>query len=487
VGTHYITITAKSQDSYAENEKEVQLNVENCYELSLDIQPKENVVCLGGSGKYVLLIKNTGSREDEYEIIAPDWIVPSQDSVKVPPNTERSMGLFAYPEMEGKNTFDVHVVSPNYAEAKGTVSGTANTIECKDVAVIVSPAEETVCQGLTTDFEVKVKNTGTVAETFDIESDVGILEANKVSLEAGEIGKLKLAVDSSGMEFGTNYVTVTARSGEVSDQNVVSLLVEDCYSLELEVSPEESETCEGDEILYTMFLKNTGKFIGTYSLMVDGEPVGTLLLTPGESKVVETKLMALKYTEEESHTLLFEAVSDQKTFETTSEMTIKPREECYSVDLSSEKVSELKMIEVGVGVSMAIRIKNSGEKEDAYALGITGPEWVYLSEEEISLGSGEEDDVYIYASPQYGVEDGIYTAKVSVFSENAQNELNFMFGVGEAEGPTNETNVTITPGGPLTGMITGRDGETTGKVVLLALITVFIIIILALKLVLFVK
>jgi uncharacterized membrane protein len=487
VGTHYITVTAKSQDSYAENEKEVQLNVENCYDLSLDIQPKENVVCLGGSGKYVLLIKNTGSEEDEYEIHAPDWVTLNQDSIKVPPKTERNVGLLAYPEMEGKNTFEIQVVSSEYSEAKGAVSGTANTIECKDVAVIVSPAEETVCQGLTTDFEVKVKNTGTVAESFEIQSDAGILEANRVSLEAGEIGKLKLTVDSSGMEFGTNYVTVTARSGEVSDQNVVSLLVEDCYSLEFEVSPEESEACEGDEVLYTMFLKNTGKFIGTYALMVDDELIGTLLLTPDESKVAETKLMAIKHTEEESHMLLFRAVSDQKTFETTSELAIKPKEECFSVDLSSEKVGELKMVGVGDGVSMAIRIKNSGEREDVYTLGITGPEWVYLSEEEISLGSGEEEDIYIYASPQYGVGDGVYTAKVSVISENAQNELNFMFGVGEVEGPTNETNVTITPGGPLTGMITAEGGETTGKVVLLALITVFIIVILALKLVLFVK
>jgi len=491
VGTHYVTITSESQVSYAKDEKRVQLDVENCYDFSLDLQPKESVVCLGGSGKYVLLINNIGSEEDEYNIHGPEWVVPSQDSVSIPSNAERSVGLFAYPEREGKNTFEIQVVSSKYPETKKTISGTVNTIECKDVAIIVSPAEGEVCQGLTKEYEVTVKNTGTVSESFDLETTVGALETNKVVLEAGGVEKVKLAVDSSELDFGVNYITVTARSGEVSDQNVVSLVVEDCYLLEFEVEPKVKEACTGDEVKYAIYLKNTGKFPEEYTLEVDGETIGVIFLTPDESKTVNTTLM-VKYPFEERHNLTFKAVSERKSFESTSEISIKAKEKCYSVELSSEKVSELKMVEIGVGVLTAMKIRNSGERGDTYDMGIEGPDWVYLSEEEISLGLGEEEDVYIYVSPSYGVEDGVYMVTVSVKSENVENELSFRFGVGNVTGdeepvtPPAEPNETVTPGPP-TGLIIGEGGEITGKVILLGVITIFIIVILALKLVLFVK
>ncbi|NIO21819.1 MAG: hypothetical protein GTN76_14095 [Candidatus Aenigmarchaeota archaeon] len=487
VGTHYITITAESKDSYAKDEKKVQLDVENCYDFSIDLQPKETLTCLGGSGKYVLLINNLGSEEDEYSIYAPEWVMLNQDLITVSPKTERSVGLFAYPKVEGKGTFEIKVVSSAYPETEKTLTGTVNTIECKDVAVVVSPSEESVCHGLTKEFEVTVKNTGTITESFDLVSDVGLLEVNKVSLEAGEVQKVKLTVDSSGLDMGLNYITVTARSGEISDQNVVDLVVEDCYSLDFEVTPKEKEVCTGDEVVYTISLKNTGKFADEYTLEVDGETIGVVFITPDESKTVNTTL-AVRYPLQETHDLTFKAVSKQKTFESVSTLIIKSKEECYSVELSSEEADEVKMIEIGTGVSLPMKVKNTGSREDTYKLELQGPDWVHLSEEEISLKTGEEGDVYIYASPPYGVDDGVYTAVVKAVSDNAEKELSFKFGVGEVTGteepipPTTNESVT---GGPPTGLITG--GETTGKIILLGVITLFIIIILALKLVLFVK
>lgn len=487
VGTHYVTITARSMDSYAKAEKKVQLDAENCYDFSVDLQPRETLACLGGSGKYVLLINNLGSKEDKYSIYAPEWVVMDQDSITVQPKTERSIGLFVYPKVEGKGTFEIEVVSSNYPELRKTVAGVVNTVECKDVAVIVSPSEEKVCKGLAKDFEVSVKNTGTVAESFDLSSDKGILEVNKVTLDPGEVQKVKLTVNSSGMGLGTNRITVTARSGEVSDKNVVNLVVEDCYSLDFEVTPKEKEVCTGDKVEYVLHLKNTGKFASEYTLKVENETIGVVFITPGESKTVNATI-AIEYPIEETYNLTFRAVSEQKTFESISELVIKSKDDCYSVELSSEDADKVKMLEVGKGISIPVKIKNAGERDDNYDVSIEGPDWVLLSgEEEISLEAGQEEDVYVYASPVYGVEDGIYTALLKVKSENAEGEIKFKFGVGNVTGleetvtQANNTGVT----GPSTGMITGA--EATGKVILLGVITVFIIIILALKLVLFMK
>ena len=486
-GTHYITIVAQSQDSYAKAEKKLQLDMENCYDFSLDLQPEEETVCLGGSGKYVLSITNRGSKEDTYKIYAPEWVIMNQDSIKVSPNTERSVGLFAYPEMEGKNTFEIKVVSSSYGKVVKMISGVANTIECKDVAVIVSPAEDTVCQAMTKEFEVTVKNTGTVGDSFELSTDVGTLEKNKVVLEAGEVETVKLTIDSGKMDTGIHKITVTARSGNVVDQNIVSLTVEDCYSLEFDVKPKKLDACTGDKIEYAINLKNTGKFPEEYTLKVDEQVIGTVFLTPGESKIVNTTLL-VSYPFEEVHNLTFKAVSKRKSFESLSELGVKAKEKCYSVEMSAERVNEVKRIEIGTGLSIPLKIRNAGEREDTYKVSVDGPSWIHLSDEQISLKSGEEEKIYLYASPAFGVEDGIYTAVVGVSSENAENQLNFKLGIGNATAPAqqpgqNQTNVSV--GGPPTGMIPA--GGATGKVILLGVITLFIIIILALKLVLFVK
>ena len=486
-GMHHITIVAQSHDSYAKAEKKLQLDVENCYDFSLDLQPEEDNVCLGGSGKYALSIANTGSKEDTYNIYAPEWIIMNQDSINIPPNTERNIGLFAYPEMEGRNTFEIRVVSSSYGKAVKLVSGIANTIECKDVAVIVSPAEDTVCQGMTKEFEVTVKNTGTVGDSFDIVTDIGTLEENKVVLEAGEVEEVKLIVDSGKLDLGTNHITVAARSGDVVDQNIVSLTVEDCYSLEFDVNPKKLEACMGDKREFTVNLKNTGKFPEEYTLKVDEQVIGTVFLTPGESKTVNTTLL-VSYPFEEVHDLTFKAVSERKSFESLSELNVKAKEKCYSVELSAERVNEVKRVEIGTGLSIPLKIKNAGEREDTYRVSINGPSWIHLSDEQISLKSGEEEEIYLYASPAFGVEDGIYTAVVSVSSENAENQLNFKVGIGNAAAPAQESGqnqTNVSSGGPPTGMIPA--GGATGKVILLGVITLFIIIILALKLVLFVK
>jgi uncharacterized membrane protein len=253
-----ITVKAESKESYAKDEKYTELKAEKCYDFGVDLEPDRASTCLGGSAKFVLTLINLGTESDSYDISSPEWVVPSQESAMALPGEEKSIGFFAFPELEGETTFDIDIKSQNYPKLKKTVTGSIEAEECRGLAIIVSPASQEACRDETVVFEVTVKNTGMVSDTYDLETDLGTLGKNKASIEPGEIEEIDLTIETEELEFGETLVTVRGESGEVSDQNSVSLTVKNCYSAEFGISPEKTDVCRGDEINYTLVLKNVG-------------------------------------------------------------------------------------------------------------------------------------------------------------------------------------------------------------------------------------
>ncbi|MCK4335902.1 MAG: hypothetical protein KAW40_04230, partial [Candidatus Aenigmarchaeota archaeon] len=117
-----ITVKAESKESYAKDEKQTQVNVKKCYDLDASLQPTEASACLGGSSKFSLTITNLGTASDKYSISLPDWVVPSQESVMVESGEEESVILSAYPEFEGKTSFDITLSSQNDPKLKKTLT-----------------------------------------------------------------------------------------------------------------------------------------------------------------------------------------------------------------------------------------------------------------------------------------------------------------------------------------------------------------------------
>ncbi len=479
-----IKVKAESGESYAKDEKHTQVKVINCYDFDISLEPGEASTCLGGSLKFVLTVSNLGTRSDTYEISSPDWVVPEKRSLTVEPGEEGSFTLLAYPELKGKTKFDVTLGSQNRPKLEKTASGTAEGMECRGVTIIALPASQEVCRDLIAKFKVTVKNTGTVPDSYELETDLGFLEKDNVSLEPGKIEEIELVLDTEKLEFGENQITVKARSGDISDRNKVSLLVRNCYSVEFGVHPEESGLCRGDEIEYTLVLKNVGEFADDYSFMLDEEEIGYASLEPDELKMFSTKLK-MDYPAGE-YNVTFKALSEHISEDSVSRIVVKPEETCYNVELSSGE-QEI-TVEPGKGIALGVKVENTGERADSYVLEIEGPEWVHLSEDMISLEGGEETYVYLYASPGYEVESKTYDLSLKAESSKSGMSIDFSIGAGVTPEPgetTEEPNVTIDAGIP-TGAVVGATGNT-GKVVLLAAIVLLIIVILAVKFVMFVK
>ncbi len=481
-----ITAAVASRTSYAKDEDYTNLFVKKCYDFDASLTPAEGRTCLGKPSRFVLSMTNLGTESDTYTILSPEWVVPDSDSITIPPGEEREIELNAYPELMGRTSFDVTVRSGGRANLKKTITGSVSAEECRGVAVIVTPAVLEVCQGQPAEFTVTVKNTGTLTESYDLEASTGVLEKNKVNIDAGEVETLGLLVATEKLETGEYDITVTGRKGEIQDRNSVLLVVKDCYSLDFGITPEEKEVCRGDEIEYMLVLKNTGEYGDNYTFVMGNKTIGHTSLEPGEIKMFSTKLRM--DIQEGEYEFKFGVFSEHVSEETVSKITVKSEDTCYRVSLSSDDTRV--RIEPGKGSAIAVKIENLGERGDFYNLAVEGPEWVHISEDSIALESGEEDYVYIYASPDYTVENGTYEISLKAESTRTKDILNFRIGVGVMPEPeeeeANETgNVTIETGIP-TGAVVRATG-TAGKALLLAVIIILIIIILAVKFVLFIR
>jgi uncharacterized membrane protein len=475
-----ITAKAVSTTSYAKDEKTTHLEVSKCYDFSASLEPEETSSCLGGSSKFVLTLRNLGTAGDVYVITTPAWVAASQGNITLLSGEERSIGLFAYPEIKGKTTFEVRVASKGYPKLEKKLTASVEAEECKGVAVILSPLQEEICRGLPVVFKVTVKNTGMAADSYELQANSGNLGTDKMSIDTGEIKETELIIDTQNYEIGEQLVTVVAKSGDISDQNSAQLKIKNCYAADFAISPEKAEVCSGDDVVYTLALKNTGEFDDNYTISLNDEAIGDVALRPGELSMFSTKLK-MGFSEG-VHNITFAIKSAQLEKKAVSMITVKPGKTCYDFEISSESAAVA--VEPGKGVAIAVKLRNAGEKPDDYVLDLGGPSWAHLSQEAVSLEAGEETYVYLYASPGYDVEKSVYNVSVAMRSHEAERTMTFRIGVGiepEPEVPEETGGVSIPTGGIIT--LTG----TTGKVILLAVIVLLIIIILAVKFVLFVK
>jgi uncharacterized membrane protein len=477
-----ISIKIASKTSYAKDEKYTQVNIEKCYAFEAKMEPKEVSVCLGKEAKFVLTLRNIGTGEDTYIIKTPSWIFAPKN-VTIASNEEKSLEIVAYPELKGKSEFNITIESKGYPKLQKTFTGYVESKECKGVAVIISPNAQEACKGAKASFKVTVKNTGVSADSYDLINTLGELESKSVKVEAGDVKEIELAIDTNEMPFGEHVASVIAKSGDVSDQNSAKLLVKNCYDVDFAITPETKEICPNEEINYIFAVKNIGEFPDNYTFLLNNEIIGQASLSPKELGTYSIKVK-MDWKEGENN-LTFKVKSKYAEKEIVSLVKVKPLSKCYNVEIKSDTFKVL--VEPGKGVALSVKIENTGEIDDVYAIELKGPEWVHITQNNIALKAGEIGTVYIYASPTYDVEKGVYNISLLLKSKNTEKEGIFRIGVGVEPEEFEEKEETgeISSNLP-TGMTFALTSQNL-KVLILALIILIIVIILAVKFILFIK
>lgn len=440
-GLHTVFVTAKSTESYATDSASVEMEVVDCFEFEADLDPESQSACVGETRDFDLIITNTGEQEDEFTItVVPDWVFPDRESVELQGGESETILLTAAHDEEGIQSFDVVVESQRDSAAESvTLSGMLDVNECRGVAIIVTPSDEDACKGETVEFSVSVKNTGSIQETYDLESTFGVLDTESIELDGGKSGTVILTVDTAELPEGSVVIDITASDGSIVDTASVELDVENCFSAELSVQPDEVTVCPGASIPYTIKVENTGKEADEYTIsFADQERF--MSLEAGESEVTSYDF-EIPYIEEGRYLFSVELASEGGIdLLETSEINMRSSDTCYGVELEDD----MGVVEVGRATTVEIAIMNTGEQAENFMVEVeSGPEWAFLQPSEIHIDGGEEDVIYLYLSPGFGTALETYMVSIRAYSDHAEDTLDVTVIV-----PEDITDVPVEPEEP---------------------------------------
>jgi uncharacterized membrane protein len=268
--TESFNVRAASTTSYAQSIQNVQFNVETCFASQTSITPTDQRAATGTTAEFDVTVQNTGTKEDEFALTSSTGEF-SDSTLEIDGKSSETATLEVTPEQLGSNTVTVT------AKGTSTSSATANlqVYNGNDMEIQFQNQERTVCETEeSVEIDTRLVNTGETEETFTVQTSLGTPTTEEVTLEPGEAETFVTAVDATGLEEDTSYsVTTTATAetfGEPTKSRTVSLNVENCWDVSLNVVPEVMSAGENRSVIYEVNLENTGSRENTYELAYEG-------------------------------------------------------------------------------------------------------------------------------------------------------------------------------------------------------------------------
>lgn len=486
-GAEDIVITAQSQDSYANGKTTISVGVTDCFDYTVSLRPAATDVCLGDHAAYILEVTNLG-HEDTFTILLPSIAEADDDSLTIGSEDSAETTIIVSPEEEGTVQIDVTVLPAHDTENEQTISADINTEECRGVAVLLTPTENQVCTGDSTEYLVTLINTGSVQETYDLSASMGTLSEDQVTLDVEETVEVTLGVPTG--DVGEDVITVIATAPGITDSANALLVTEVCHAATLTLVPEDGAACPCGTQEFTAILENTGSKSDTYTLELP-DTDDSITLAPGE-KASRTFTAELACDQETgSLDMSVVATSDFVFVETTTSLDVRSYDTCFNVELTNGEEASVDVFE---GIVIPITVSNTGEVPQEFQLTVDGPEWLYMTPEAVSLDSNSDQDVYLYASPPFGTEEGDYPVTVTSTSDLAEGTYQVVIMVGEngvidviTEDDHEEPPVLDINFEGITGdIIEGGDSDAF-KTIAIGVITLIIIIILIVRFIILVR
>lgn len=480
--------------------------------LSIEISPGQNSICPSytlTSDDIGIVIKNLGDSRETYRLSLElpgegDWSGFITPTVTISPGEEGGV--------------DAIFITPSYGVAPGVykigvivsseISGESimkeipvEILKCHWVDIEADDYE--LCQGITSSFEINVSNEGNENEEIIVSASEPWVDfpVSEFVLKKGERKTLEMVFYPPTDEEGMRDVTISVRSSSSYARNVKTIKadVSRCYAYEVEIIPSLQEVCPCQTGEFILKIKNTGIKEDVYEITYDNKS-SKMNLKPGES--VEFGVSLDVSCEEEPGNYSTEITIDSHlTGKSTAAFSVLPMTECYSV-VFSDGENVTKSVEVGNAVTYHFTIENKGGFERSYELTLDAPDWMYLSESELDLVSGESKEVYVYAAPQYNIQPGKYYATVKAMADNEQDSLEFgvyvmsgfAFGNETADGytptGTEGNNITMNISIPTGGIVASGETEAQGpwtQIIMITILATGVIIIIILRFVVMMK
>jgi uncharacterized membrane protein len=269
--------------------------------VDLSLAPDPAVTGPGSTAVLTLTVTNSGSLQETFDLdvtVPAGWEVALLDngqpvsSVTLPPyymNSRALTLLLTSPVGAALGNYDVTAtaVGQNYPAATADVTGVVQ-VGNRGVQISILSGPTSVDPRATAVWQVEVRNTGLVADTFDLQvagvlATVATFASNTVTLNPGQAQTIALTADDmEPLLPGTVDLVVAAQSQTESaiisqDTRPVTILPYEAVTVELTPA---SQTVPSGTLTasFTLIVTNTGNVVTTYSFQSS---------VPGASSQVE--------------------------------------------------------------------------------------------------------------------------------------------------------------------------------------------------------
>ncbi len=394
-GRYSFDITAESRANSRTYSVEGIVNVIREHEVTMQIS-EPGSVCRGERATYEISITNQGLQKEEFELTSPMGGF-SQDMVTLEDGETTTVNLYVSSEEAVEESFNVVAASTtSYAQDIQNVDFQAEN--CYQSQVVVNPESQRVPAETSAEFEVTVRNTGTRADEFVLQTNQGTLEESTLQVPAKSSRTTTVSVTPETL--GQQTVQVTAES-EVTSTATATMTVYNGMESEISVPQTNTKTCENSRASVPVTLSNTGEATETYSLSTTTGNLSSqeVTLDAGTSRTIN-----LTYATGEPGTVDYQITSTASTFGQPSS-TVQGTfdvENCYGLEMRI--VPEVASAGENMSQIFEVRLKNTGTKENTYRLGYEGPSWVSIKDREsdedertVTVAPGETGYADIYA------------------------------------------------------------------------------------------
>jgi len=390
------------------------------YEVTVDITPEAIDAKPCGIAAYDIEINNIGELIDTYsfsvEGIPEGWYTLSHDSITLEAGGSQKIYLFITPDCY-EEEYGLFEGTFTVTDGSGTSAGFTLNVIPDHILELEMPETLKVCLGEDSEMMATVRNVGGYTEeVYLIASGAAggfvSFPEESFTLEPDEEKEVTVVISPVDVEYGNYGLIVEAKSAtsyaRASAESVIEITK--CYDVEV-TYPEEVKACGGEAKSFEMTIKNIGLKDDTYTITVEDLNFETTIsLAPDEFEKIELEFLN---EEEGTYEIPFTVASD---FVTKEGMITFVVEKCYGIDLTLEEIEI--QIESGKGRLVKGIVKNTGTLTDTFNI-ISDVIWSVIKPDRVTLESEQEQDVYAYYSPEYGV---VGTHTVEITARSAKSE-----------------------------------------------------------------
>lgn len=357
------------------------------YGLTMSADSTSSTIKPGNETNYTITVKNTGNREDTYnlDVIAP-FLNPklSTNSLTIAPGNTQSFNVILSNSTAGSYTATVNASSTNHA-SKYTSKTLELNVEDEDnpgVYLSLNSTTKRVERNGEAAYTIKIKNTGNVEDTYslitgsDVSSSLG---TSNMNLGPGESSSTTLTVSNTS-EIKTYATDITVDSDNFDVSSSGTVYTKAVKSVDISASPGSQTTTPGNNSTYTISIRNTGIQTYNYTVSIPSKPSNTDStlsrntingLEPGQTAEVtlslnNTKSLAAGESRGIEAAITASVTESPDKSDTTTVSSLYTEEEVYGVSISSDMVDQA--VKPGNNATYLLTIQNLGNSDETIDL-----------------------------------------------------------------------------------------------------------------------